>query len=120
MTRLAPRPPWWRRLYLQVLIATALGALCGALAPQFGAALKPLGDGFIALIKMMIGPIVFCTIVHGVGSMRDLGRVGRVGLKALLYFETVSTQRLQGLNLGAKLMLQVRISSVRFDTSPNC
>ena len=56
-----------------------------------GFAFKPLGDGFISLIKMMIAPVIFCTVVHGIGSMRDLKKVGRVGVKTLFYFEEVST-----------------------------
>lgn len=56
-----------------------------------GFAFKPLGDGFISLIKMMIAPVIFCTVVHGIGSMRDLKKVGRVGVKTLFYFEAVST-----------------------------
>jgi aerobic C4-dicarboxylate transport protein len=66
----------------------------GPVHPGFddlGKALKPLGDGFISLIKMMIGPVIFCTVVHGIGSMRDLKKVGRVGVKTLFYFEAVST-----------------------------
>jgi aerobic C4-dicarboxylate transport protein len=74
-----------------VLIAIALGILIGHFYPGLGKALKPLGDGFISLIKMMIAPVIFCTVVHGISSMGDLKRVGRVGLKALLYFEVVST-----------------------------
>ena len=89
--RAAPVRPWWRRIYVYVLVATALGAVLGAVAPELGASLKPLGDGFVALIKMMIAPVIFCTIVHGIGSMQDLGRVGRVGLKTIVYFELVST-----------------------------
>lgn len=65
--------------------------MLGAVWPKGGEAMKPLGDGFIALIKMMVAPIIFCTIVHGLGSMRDLRRVGRIGLKALVYFELIST-----------------------------
>jgi aerobic C4-dicarboxylate transport protein len=85
------RKPWWRILYLQVILAILLGVLVGALWPKTGAALKPLGDAFIALIKMMIAPVIFCTVVHGIGSMRDLAKVGRIGVKALVYFEVVST-----------------------------
>ena len=87
----AERQPWYRVLYIQVLIAIALGILLGHFAPGTGAALKPLGDAFIQLIKMMIAPVIFCTVVHGIASMSDLKSVGRVGLKALLYFEAVST-----------------------------
>jgi aerobic C4-dicarboxylate transport protein len=86
-----PRRPWYSILYVQVLIAIALGVAVGHYDPQLGIALKPLGDGFIALIKMMIAPVIFCTIVHGIASMGDLGKVGRVGLKTLFYFEAVST-----------------------------
>jgi aerobic C4-dicarboxylate transport protein len=83
--------PWYRILYVQVLLAVLLGILIGALAPDTGKALKPLGDGFIKLVKMMIGPIVFLTVVHGIASMRDLKKLGRVGAKTLIYFELVST-----------------------------
>jgi aerobic C4-dicarboxylate transport protein len=85
------RRPWHRILYVQVLIAIALGIVIGHFFPHTGVALKPLGDGFIALIKMMIAPVIFCTVVHGIGSMSDLKKVGRVGVKTLLYFEVVST-----------------------------
>ena len=85
------RTPWYRVLYLQVLTAIVLGIALGRFYPQAGVAMKPLGDGFIALIRMMIAPVIFCTVVHGIASMRDLGKVGRVGLKAVVYFEAVST-----------------------------
>jgi len=85
------RRPWYSVLYIQVLIAIAVGIFIGHFWPDLGKALKPLGDGFIALIKMMIGPVIFCTVVHGIGSMRDLKKVGRVGVKTLFYFEAVST-----------------------------
>src|ERR1700745_1704459 len=98
------RQPWYRILYVQVLIAIALGVLIGYFYPALGKQLKPLGDGFIALIKMMIAPVIFCTVVHGISSMGDLKRVGRVGLKALIYFETVSTVALAvGLLVGRTL-----------------
>src|SRR5919206_3382234 len=87
----APHKPWYKVLYIQVLIAIALGILVGYLYPTTGEALKPLGDGFIQLIKMMIAPVIFCTVVHGIASMGDLKSVGRVGFKALIYFEAVST-----------------------------
>ena len=90
----APRThkePWYKVLYIQVLIAIALGILLGYLHPEWGKSVKWLGDAFIALIKMMIAPIIFCTIVHGIASIGDLKKVGRVGLKALVYFEVVST-----------------------------
>jgi len=85
------RRPWYTVLYLQVLIAIALGIFLGHFYPETGTKLKPLGDAFINLIKMMIAPVIFCTVVHGIASMSDLKKVGRVGLKALLYFEVVST-----------------------------
>jgi aerobic C4-dicarboxylate transport protein len=83
--------PWYSVLYIQVLIAIAVGIFIGHFWPDLGKALKPLGDGFISLIKMMIGPVIFCTVVHGIGSMRDLKKVDRVGVKTLVYFEVVST-----------------------------
>jgi aerobic C4-dicarboxylate transport protein len=89
------------RLYVQVLIGIAAGVLLGALAPEWGADMRPLGDGFIKLIKMMIAPIVFCTIVAGIGKMADMKGVGSIGLKALIYFEVVSTAALLiGLGVG--------------------
>ncbi len=85
------RKPLYRVLYVQVLVAVALGILVGKLFPEAGKSLKPLGDGFIALVKMLIAPIIFCTVVHGIASMGDLKKLGRVGGKTLLYFEVVST-----------------------------
>src|SRR5256886_3775026 len=100
----ARRQPWYKILYIQVLIAIVLGILIGHFYPDLGKELKPLGDGFIALIKMMIAPVIFCTVVHGISSMGDLKRVGRVGLKALIYFEVVSTVALAiGLIVGEVL-----------------
>ncbi len=90
-TAAAPKEPWYKVLYIQVLIAIALGILLGWYDPATGKSMKWLGDAFIALIKMMIAPIIFCTIVHGIASIGDLKKVGRVGLKALVYFEVVST-----------------------------
>jgi aerobic C4-dicarboxylate transport protein len=96
--------PWYTVLYIQVLIAIAIGILFGHFWPDLGKALKPLGDGFIALIKMMIGPVIFCTVVHGIGSMRDLKKIGRVGVKTLVYFEVVSSLALMiGLIVGELL-----------------
>ena len=100
----ARHQPWYKILYVQVLIAIALGILIGYFWPHLGKELKPLGDGFIALIKMMIAPVIFCTVVHGISSMGDLKRVGRVGLKSLIYFESVSTVALAvGLLVGEVL-----------------
>jgi aerobic C4-dicarboxylate transport protein len=86
-----PHRPIYRHLYFQVLTAIVLGVLLGHFYPQVGEQMKPLGDGFIKLIKMLIAPIIFCTVVHGIASMEDLKKVGRVGLKALIYFELVTT-----------------------------
>ena len=85
-----PRP-WFRHLYVQVIIGVLLGILVGGFFPDTGKALKPLGDGFIKLVKMMIAPIIFCTVVHGIASMGELKKLGRLGFKAVLYFEIVST-----------------------------
>jgi aerobic C4-dicarboxylate transport protein len=85
------RTPFYRVLYVQVLIAIAIGIIVGQLWPSVGVGLKPLGDGFIKLIKMMITLIIFCTVVSGVAGMKDMKKVGRVGTKSLLYFEIVST-----------------------------
>lgn len=87
------RQPWYKVLYIQVLVALALGVAVGYAFPEFAKSpgVKALGDGFVNLIKMMIAPVIFCTIVHGIASMGDLKKVGRVGVKALLYFEVVST-----------------------------
>ena len=86
-----PHKPFYTHLYVQVLTAIVIGVLLGHFYPDIGEAMKPLGDGFIKLIKMLIAPIIFCTVVHGIASMEDLKRVGRVGLKALIYFEVVTT-----------------------------
>src|SRR5665213_2517343 len=85
------RQPWYRILYVQVLIAVALGILIGHFFPEQGSALQPLEDGFIKLVKMIIAPIIFCTVTHGIAAMSDLRKLGRIGGKALLYFELVST-----------------------------
>ena len=85
------KEPWYRILYVQVLIAVAIGILLGHCCPDFGKSLKPLGDGFIKLVKMVIAPIIFCTVVHGVASVTDMKKLGRIGLKTLLYFEVIST-----------------------------
>jgi len=83
--------PWYRQLYVQVVIAILLGVIIGHFWPATGEALKPLGDAFITLIKMIIAPVIFLTIVTGIAGMRDLGRVGRVALKAFAYFLFFST-----------------------------
>lgn len=86
-----PRKPFYAQLYVQVLTAITIGIVLGHMQPDIGVAMKPLGDGFIKLIKMLIAPIIFVTVVHGIASMQDLKKVGRVGVKALIYFEIVTT-----------------------------
>ena len=85
------RSPWYTSLFIQLLIFIVLGILVGWMFPEFGAGLKPLADGFIKLIKMLIAPIIFCTVVVGIAHVGDLKSVGRIGLKALIYFEVVTT-----------------------------
>jgi aerobic C4-dicarboxylate transport protein len=80
-----------RSLYFWVLVGVLGGALLGSLYPEFGTLLKPLGDGFVKLVRMVVGPIVFCTVVLGIAQARDLRQVGRLGVKALIYFEILST-----------------------------
>lgn len=82
---------WYKSLYVQVLVAIAIGIVLGGFFPAAGAAMKPLGDMFIKLIKMVVAPIVFCTVVTGICGMEDMKKIGRVGGKALLYFEAVTT-----------------------------
>src|SRR3979409_1496331 len=83
--------PIYKSLYFQVLVAIVIGVLLGHFYPETGAAMKPLGDGFIKLIKMIIAPIIFCTVVIGIAGMEDMKKVGKTGGLALLYFEIVST-----------------------------
>lgn len=95
-SQVAATPPpkqhkWYKHLYVQVLCAIVIGVLLGHFYPTLGVQMKPLGDGFIKLIKMLIAPIIFCTVVHGIASMEDMKKVGRVGLKALIYFEVMTT-----------------------------
>lgn len=85
------RKPFYQHLYVQVLAAIALGIVLGHFAPSVGEQMKPLGDTFIKLIKMLIAPIIFCTVVSGIASMQNLKRIGRVGLKAIIYFEVLTT-----------------------------
>ena len=81
----------FRSLYLQVLIAVAIGIALGYFAPEVGVKMKPLADGFIKLIKMLIGPVIFCTVVNGIAGMQNLKAVGKTGVLALVYFEVLST-----------------------------
>ena len=85
------KQPFYKILYVQVLFAILCGVLLGAFYPKLGVDMKPLGDGFIKLIKMIIAPVIFCTVVAGIAGMQDMKKIGRVGGKALLYFEVVST-----------------------------
>lgn len=87
----SPRRPWFAHLYVQVLVAIVLGVLLGHFAPASGEAMKPFGDLFIKLVKMVIAPVIFLTIVTGIAGMRDLAAVGRVAAKAFAYFLTFST-----------------------------
>ncbi|MBC7547037.1 MAG: dicarboxylate/amino acid:cation symporter, partial [Polaromonas sp.] len=90
-TTTAPKLPLYRSLYFQVICAVIAGVALGHLYPSVGADMKPLGDGFIKLIKMIIAPIIFCTVVIGIAGMEDMKKVGKTGGLALLYFEVVST-----------------------------
>jgi aerobic C4-dicarboxylate transport protein len=98
-----PAKPWYKVLYIQVLIAILLGVIVGWLAPNIATNdwIKGLGDGFIKLIRMLIAPIIFCTVVSGIAHIQDASKVGRVGIKALVYFEVVSSFALMiGLVMG--------------------
>jgi aerobic C4-dicarboxylate transport protein len=98
-----PEKPWYEVLYIQVLIAILLGVVVGWLWPSFATNdwIKALGDGFIKLIRMVIAPIIFCTVVSGISHIQDARKVGRVGIKALVYFEVVSSFALMiGLVMG--------------------
>lgn len=83
--------PWYKALYVQVIIAIIFGILLGTFAPQVGEAMKPLGDAFIKLVKMIIAPVIFLTVTTGIAGMSNMKQVGRVAGKAMLYFITFST-----------------------------
>jgi aerobic C4-dicarboxylate transport protein len=87
----AARSPLYKSLFVQVLVALLLGIMIGALWPDFATGLKVLSDGFLKLITMIVAPIVFCVVVHGIAGAGDLKKVGRVGVKALVYFEVMTT-----------------------------
>src|SRR5437667_455175 len=91
MSSRAHKKPVYQSLYFQVIIAIAIGVLLGYFFPETGEAMKPLGDGFIKLIKMIIAPVIFCTVVVGIAGMESMKTVGKTGGYALLYFEAVST-----------------------------
>jgi len=82
---------WYAQLWVHVLVGMVVGIILGKLDPRFGVRMQPLGDAFIKLIRMLIAPIIFCTVVHGIARMADLARVGRVALKAIVYFEVLTT-----------------------------
>jgi len=82
---------WWKELWVQVLIAMAFGIVLGVVHPDLASKMQPFGDAFIKAIRMLIAPIIFCTVVHGIAHMADMARVGRVALKAIIYFEIVTT-----------------------------
>jgi aerobic C4-dicarboxylate transport protein len=82
---------WYGHLWVQVFVAMVVGIILGKLDPKLGVRMQPLGDAFIKLIRMLIAPIIFCTVVHGIARMADLARVGRVALKAIIYFEVLTT-----------------------------
>ena len=88
---MAAHKKWYQSLYLQVIVAIVAGVALGHFAPATGEAMKPLGDGFIKLIKMLIAPIIFCTVVVGIAGMEDMKKVGKTGALALIYFEVVSS-----------------------------
>jgi aerobic C4-dicarboxylate transport protein len=92
----APHPvrPWYRQLWVQVFVAMAAGALLGWWHPAWGVLLQPLGDAFIRAIRMLIAPLIFCTVVTGIAQLRDRARVGRLALKSLIYFELLTTAAL--------------------------
>jgi aerobic C4-dicarboxylate transport protein len=87
----APPRRWYQQLWIQVLIAMALGILMGHFYPGLGTAMQPLGDGFIKLIRLLIAPIILCTVILGIAKMDDMARVGRVAVKGLIYFEVMTT-----------------------------
>ena len=87
----AAKTPLYKSLFAQVLVALLLGIVIGMAWPEFAISLKPLSDGFLKLITMIVAPIVFCVVVHGIAGAGDLKKVGRVGAKALIYFEIMTT-----------------------------
>ncbi len=111
---------WLHHLWIQVLLAMLVGILLGAFRPDFGERMQPLGDGFIKAIRMLIAPVIFCTVVHGVARIADMARVGRTALKTLFYFEVLTTIALI-VGLAAVNLLQpgkgMNIDLSRVDTS---
>jgi aerobic C4-dicarboxylate transport protein len=100
-----------KQLWFQVLAAMVLGARCSAWCkPELGTQMAPLGDAFIRLVRMIIAPVIFCTVVHGVAAMNDMKRVGRVAIKALIYFEVITLIAL-GLRVGRGQCVATRRSA---------
>jgi aerobic C4-dicarboxylate transport protein len=91
---MAKRRPFYRDLSFQVLVGMVVGVIFGWLYPKWGVDMKPFGDAFIRMIQMVIGPVIFCTVVHGIAEVRDLKKVGRIALKAIVYFEVATTAAL--------------------------
>jgi aerobic C4-dicarboxylate transport protein len=85
---------WWKELWVQVMIAMALGVALGIYRPDFAIQMQPFGDAFIKAIRMLIAPIIFCTVVNGIAHMADMARVGRVAIKSIIYFEAITTAAL--------------------------
>jgi aerobic C4-dicarboxylate transport protein len=102
---LPPKKPFVRTLYFRVIVGILAGVAVGFFFPQFGASLKPLADGFIKLIRMLIAPIIFFTVVAGIAGVGDLRKLGRIGLKALVYFEVITTLALL-IGLGVATVVQ--------------
>lgn len=114
------RKPFYHHLYVQVLAAIVLGVILGHYSPGLGEQMKPLGDTFIKLIKMLIAPIIFCTVVSGIASMQDLKRIGRIGFKSLVYFEVLTTIALVVGLIGVNLLkpgVGMHIDSATLDAS---
>src|SRR5215469_1081646 len=103
--RTEPSRPWYAQLWTQVLIAMVAGIVLGWFDPGLGAKMQPLGDAFIKAIRVLIAPIIFCTVVHGIANMANMARVGRVALRTILYFEVLTTIAL-AIGLAAVNLLQ--------------
>jgi len=91
ITQKPRRTSWWKQLWVWVLIGMALGIVLGMAMPDLAGQMGPLGDAFIKLIRMLVAPIIFCTVVTGIAHMADMARIGRVAIKAIIYFEVMTT-----------------------------
>ena len=120
LSRKASGSAWYKKLWVQVLLATAAGAIFGHLMPDLGTRLQPLGDAFIKAIRVVIAPLIFCTIVHGIARISDMAKVGRVAIRTILYFEVVTTVAL-AIGLAAVNLIQpgagMNIDAAHIDTS---